>query len=470
MSWRELRNSLRGRLLLHLSAALAFCLGAFVAGFDLLIDHEIDLRLEHNMAAHLQDVGGWFAAHPGASSLPEEPAPGPGPWSRLHRDLYQIWDAAGRTVAKSFEGPGFPLPELHGSAAHYWEFCLPNGEPGRGVVLRMPLPAGDPRGALVMMLAEDNSEMQVLEGRLHVLLALGMLLTLVFILVLAWQTLDHGLRPVRALDETLANAGDIDPARAPPRFEVGHQPQELRPVLAKFAGLVERLYRALASEQRFARNLAHELRTPLAELRMTADVGVLDGTVEALRAHLHSIGRTTEELEGIVRTLLLLARYGAALEEPDREPVDFAALLATQLGRRAGRLEVRGLHVGGTRPAEYWIEGEAILCERLISNLLENAVEYAPPGSTIEIGLDERGLVVRNPAPDLVPARVAELGERFGRVATAPGENTPLHLGVGLALVAAIVRVHAWSVSHRLDEHGCLVTTVGGLAPVAVVP
>lgn len=469
MSWREFLDSLRGRLLLHLSAALVCCLGAFVVGFDVLIDREIDVRLAHNMVAHLRDVGAWFAAHPGAADLPEAAAPAAEPWRRLHRDLFQIWDAAGRTVAKSFQGPDFPRPQITDAMPRYWEFALPGGEPGRGVALRMPLPPDDPRGALVMLLAEDHTEMQALEQRLHAMLLGGVLLTLAVILVFAWRSLDRGLEPVRALDETLAGAGEIDPARAPPRFDVTPLPHELRPMLEKFAGLVERLYRALASEQRFARNLAHELRTPLAELRMTVDVGVLDDSAAALRDHLLSAGRTAEELEGIVRTLLLLARYEAALEEPDREPVDFAALLRAQIERRARRIAARGLTLAGARAAEYWIESEPVLSERLLSNLLENAVEYAPAGGAIEIELAAEGLTLRNPAPDLAPERVAEFGERFGRAASAPGEGTPVHLGVGLALVAAIARVHGWTVRHRLDAAGHLVTTVTGLRPVAIV-
>jgi signal transduction histidine kinase len=142
----------------------------------------------------------------------------------------------------------------------------------------------------------------------------------------------------------------------------------------------------------------------------------------------------------IVDGLLALARYEAGIDVPAVEPVDAAALARAQCGAARPRADTRGIALDEQIDAELWLITDPLLFERILANLIGNAVDHAPDGSLVEVFCraqdDDVSLVISNAAPGLTPEDVAQLGERHFR---APGgAPAPGHAGLGLALCLAL--------------------------------
>jgi two-component system sensor histidine kinase QseC len=242
----------------------------------------------------------------------------------------------------------------------------------------------------------------------------------------------------------------------------------LRPVADSFSALLGRLLEALARERRYARNVAHELRNPLAEMQLLADVGSGSDDPDAARNAIREIGVTAAEMQQIVESLLALTRYESGLETPQPEPVNLSAELRQQVNALAGAAEHQSLTMELDVPAEAWIHADSALLRRLLANLLGNAVSHAPRGSVVEVRLEPGGaLRVANPAPGLTPADVPRLGERFFRIGNGDHGS---HAGLGLSLATAIAKVLGLSLSLTLVNDGRLVAEINGFRPLEQAP
>ena len=250
----------------------------------------------------------------------------------------------------------------------------------------------------------------------------------------------------------------MNPEDPQARLNSGPLPSELRPVAASFSALLDRLLDALAREKRYARNVAHELRTPLAEMRLLADVGSSGQDPDVIRAAIRDIGVTAAEMERIVESLLALTRYEAGLESPQPEPIDLCAELRRQAVAMKAAADQRGLTIQLHLPGELWVHADSTLVRRLVANLLGNAIAHTPQGSVVNVLLNPGGeLRLVNPAPNLVASDVPRLAERFFRISTGNGGS---HAGLGLSLAAAIAKILQLRLVLTLRDDGCLVASV----------
>ncbi|MGP4110769.1 sensor histidine kinase [Streptomyces sp. 4N509B] len=277
---------------------------------------------------------------------------------------------------------------------------------------------------------------------------------------LGWLVAGRVLRPVRTI---AATARRLSAERLDERVLVRQPPDELAALAETVNGMLDRIQagvaereRLLASQRLFTANAAHELRTPLATIRAAVDV-TLDG--EPTRAELLTMAadvrtaaaHSQRTLDG----LLALARSQAGLRERRHgDLAELAAALATAAEREAAR---RGLTLRATlRPAP--VTGEPVLLERLVGNLLDNALRYNHRGGhvTLATGTDERGafLRVENSGPPVSPAAAARLLEPFVRGETdgagTDGLGTDggrdggegVGAGLGLSIVRAVTAAH----------------------------
>jgi two-component system sensor histidine kinase QseC len=253
---------------------------------------------------------------------------------------------------------------------------------------------------------------------------------------------------------------DVDLDDPAAELDVGPLPGELQPVATRFSELLQRLLDGLAREKRYARNVAHELRNPLAEMRLLADLGS-NGVDEAtLRASMREIGASAAEMQQIVDSLMALTRYEAGLEKPQIEPVELRSELQKQLAAVAAAAEHRALGIEADLPEECWVLTDSALLKRLVANLLGNAIAHAPSGAPVAVALDSRlTLRIANPAPQLRAADVPRLRERFFRIGEADGGS---HAGLGLSLAVALSRVLGLQLGLDLREDGWLEATVEG--------
>jgi two-component system sensor histidine kinase QseC len=384
--------------------------------------------------------------------------------TREHEAYFQVWDEAGTTLAKSDSSGGRDLPRLDDASIElaFRELTLPDGHKGRAVSESVRLPPGDVRGVIHVVMAAEVEGLEVLENQIHFILLGGAAVTILAALGIARYAVARGLRPVQDFARSLEEVDLDDPAA---ELDVGPLPGELQPVATRFSELLQRLLEGLAREKRYARNVAHELRNPLAEMRLLADLGS-NGVDEAtLRASIGEIGASAAEMQQIVDSLMALTRYEAGLEKPQIEPVELRGELEKQLAAVHSVADKRELVVERDLPGEAWVLTDSALLARLVANLLGNAVAHAPSGSRVRMSLDSGPtLEISNPAPHLSQSDLAFLAERFYRIGSGSGGG---HAGLGLALASAIARVLGLRLRLSLDTPGRLAVSLSGFQRLA---
>lgn len=463
MSWAEYRrgrrHSLRSTLGLRLGLTVALAMGGLFALIDYLVDAELYRRFDVGLAARSQALGLYLGA-PGGGARPPIETLMPQFRGQGHEDFYQVWDGHGTVLARSASSRGRDLgrPAEATATGSFYDLELPDGHRGRALARVLPLPADDPRDALLLVVAEEREAIDALERHLHRILLLGTGGTLLLVLALTAWSIRRAFAPLDAFGRAVAELPLDGGGRPPPDDDL---PSELAPVAGKLAATLERLLAALERERRFSRDLAHELRTPLAEARLLAELarrepGAAGGNLAQLDAAL-------AEMAKIVDGLLYLARVEADSEQPQPEPVDLAALLAAQAERCRMPAADHGLD-WQLRVEPCWVLADAALLERLLAILFDNAVQHAPPGDCLRVqcACDPPALWLDNAAPLLEPADLGRLAERFFHRHEGGNEA---HAGLGLALARALADALGLHLSFTLDG-GRLRVSLGGFAPV----
>jgi signal transduction histidine kinase len=226
--------------------------------------------------------------------------------------------------------------------------------------------------------------------------------------------------------------------------------------------MLGRLDAAFETQRRFVANASHELRTPLAIARTEVDVALADPDTapDELRAMAGRVLEANQRSERLIEGLLTLARSERQLRA--REPVDLAVAAADALEVAAREVERLGLRVSrmlGAAP----VAGDRALLERLVANLVENAVRHNRPGGWVEVDTGRAGplAVVRvaNGGPPIPPDQVATLFEPFRRL-EADRTGSDRGAGLGLSIVKAVAAAHGGRATARPLEDGGLEVTV----------
>jgi signal transduction histidine kinase len=271
--------------------------------------------------------------------------------------------------------------------------------------------------------------------------------------VLGWIFSGRALRPVHQITAAARAASEHNlSARVAP---TGPR-DELRELAETFDDMLGRLQAAFEGQRRFIANASHELRTPLAVMRATVDVvlGNPDSTPGDLRGMAADIRAAVDHAEHLIGALLILARNERGLTV--REQVDLATAAEDVLDT-AG-LRGRQVHAR-LEPAV--ISGDAVLAERLIANLVDNAVRYNLPAGDIWISTRTAAgscqLTVANTGPVISPADAGRIFQPFQRLSDRTSHDGS---GLGLAIVASIAAIHGGTATARPRNDGGLSVTV----------
>jgi len=301
-----------------------------------------------------------------------------------------------------------------------------------------------PGGRADVLLRMDQSPDAVLLGRLAWILAAVALAGAATVGAGGFWLVQRGLAPMRDLAvQTRALTAD----RLDQRLSTPHPSLEMQPWIEQVNALLGRLQQALQQAESFNADVAHELRTPLTiligetELMLTAERGP-DELRETLASNLEELRR----LGAIVGDMLFLSQADRGAVARRGAPCSLAAEVAKVAEFHEAALEERGLSVsiGGDRIGAY----DGGLMRRAISNLLGNASRYAQQGSrivvTIAAAADAPGveLVVANRGAAIPAERLARVFDRFYRLEADRAGGGDGHHGLGLAIVAAIMRMH----------------------------
>ena len=267
------------------------------------------------------------------------------------------------------------------------------------------------------------------------LVALPVMLLLLIVL------LSRELKPLKKLAQTL-RARSPDATDALPIQGV---PAEVRPLLDSLNHLFARTQEMMTRERRFTSDAAHELRSPLAALKVQTDVAQLSqDDPQAQEKALTQLHAGIDRASRLVDQLLTLSRLDSLDSLDGVEQIAMADLLQSAVmdiyppAQQAGidiRLNINAPEVTRT--------GQQLLLSLLVRNLLDNATRYSPRGSVVDVTLDARRFTVRDNGPGISPDALARLGERFYR---PPGQDAT-GSGLGLSIVKRIATLHGMHVA-----------------------
>ncbi|MGK5027978.1 ATP-binding protein [Janthinobacterium sp. MDT1-19] len=280
---------------------------------------------------------------------------------------------------------------------------------------------------------------------------LPLLISLPFLLVPAWLSIRLAMRPWRKVAQEVAARGPQD--LRPLAFKPPHG--ELAALVDNINALLQRVDTSAARERSFIADATHELRTPLAAMRVN---------VEALQGQAHD-ARQQELLDGILNSgnraarlvgqLLQLTRsevQAGGGELPRRQALD--TLLQDRLAALSGLAQAGDIELELQASVSLSVPGQRESLVSLIDNLVENAIKYSPRGSSVTVSLHaERGqavLHVADQGPGIAPALYERVFDRFFR---APQQAQP-GSGLGLSIVASVVRQHGGTIQLHSGNGG----------------
>lgn len=444
----SIRRKLLAELLLGL-AILACVSGSFLYFYTgTVLTRQFDAALEAQAGAVCSLIkqlpAGDVELEYFPESLPDFAAAG-----KSH--FFQVRDGKSASLFRSPSLGEHDLPHNPGTddGPLFGNITLSDGRPGRAVFLRY-LPtteddAPDPNAApatkkpakvVYVAVAQDRFE---LDRTMRILLS-ALLMTLALmgigIVMIATITVKSGLRP---LERVAREATGIDAGSLSHRFTLTGLPKELVPICARLNESLDRLEEAFVRERRFTADVAHELRTPIAELRSLGDVAVncLDDRQTAT-AFFNDVREIALHMETLVASMLAVARGQSGRIAICPESVTIGALVDEVWHPLRQKAANRNLSVDFDISNSLVLQADRVLLYSIVSNLLYNAVEYTPQGGSISCRAEHDAswitLSVINSNNTLCPDDLTRIFQPFWR--KDPSRTDSAHSGLGLTVVA----------------------------------
>jgi len=293
-----------------------------------------------------------------------------------------------------------------------------------------------------LQIAQDRSSDERVERDFAVLLIIvlsGSVLASAFIAVTVTR---RGLRPLGEMTQSL---GRVGPTHLKERVAPASWPRELQPLAIAFDHMLERLDDSFTRLSQFSADLAHELRTPIANMMGEAQVALTrDRTADEYRETLESTIGECERLSRIVDNLLFVARVDAAREPIARKRFD--SRKAVEKIAAFYQTLADDHHVTLSCSGEGQIYADPDLFERAVANLLDNALRFTPTNGSIQITLSEHDadfeVAVSDTGCGIAPEHLPRVFDRFYRAESSRSSDGA---GLGLALVKSIVDLHSGS-------------------------
>lgn len=375
-------------------------------------------------------------------------------------DVYCIRRMDGTIVVKSLSLGSRPCPEAS-RPANFEGFARVNMEGRRHhdgawrAIFLTFIPSsevGVAKERFQIVLAAEREEISHLLERLLWALSLVAGLGGIATVFLVIWTVRQDLSPLRALAE---QAGAINSDNLQKRFALSGAPRELDPIHRALNGLLDRIEKALKREQRFNADVAHELRTPVAELRSLSEVA-LSGheSEETLLEALRDARDIGVQLDNTISALLALRRC----EPRTLTNVDLVPLLREAWLRVEAIAVERGLAMAWQIPDHAHAASDPVMLLAVLQNLFENAATYTQQGGEIVAAVRSDAawtvIAIRNRPHSLCRDDVAHLFEPFWR--KEPARTDGAHVGLGLALAEAYCRACGAALQATLSDDGWL--------------
>jgi len=297
----------------------------------------------------------------------------------------------------------------------------------------------EPRLALVQV-AETLDKRAQLANEIIKGVILPQFIILPVILALVWFALSRGLSPLAQLQERIRARppDDLSP------IDSRQVPEEISPLVGSLNDMLERLADTIDAQKRFIADAAHQMKTPLAGMRMQSELALRQVDPDEIHRSLEQLAHSSESATRLVNQLLALARA-------ENQPHAGLALEPLDLGRLAREVVQdwvpasfdKEIDLGFEAQGEpVQIDGSAMMLRELLSNLIDNALRYTPAGGSVTVRVRTSGLhallEVEDTGPGIAPAERARVFERFYRILGSSASGS----GLGLAIVREIARQH----------------------------
>ena len=427
--------SLRARL----TGALLLAVLAFAALQAAVTYRTARAETEALFDAQMQRIALSLSGSLGAGALSDDAPAAETPAAR--EMIIQIWRADGVMLYRSPQGRLLPPQTVIG-----FSDTVAGGEPYRIYALRT--------ATQVVQVAQQTEARGRMAGQLALRAVLPVALLAPVLMLIVWWVVGRAIGPIERVRRQVAARRPDDLAPLP----TAGLPAEVRPLVGEMNGLLTRLSAAWDALTHFTADAAHELRSPLAALRLQAQSlqRAPDDATRAIASErlLAGIDRATR----LVEQLLALARQEGAGEGAELVSLDLTALARNALADAEPEAARHAIALTLDAPTAHVVlrADEAALAV-LLRNLLGNALRHTPPGGQVRVGVREEAsvidLTVEDSGPGIAPDERARVLDRFYRVPGTPGHGS----GLGLAIVRAIAERHGAALT--LDAS----PTLGGL-------
>lgn len=428
-------NSIRARILLPV--LILVLLG------DVLISWAV-LRYSHHEVEEIYDAQLAQSARLLQAVLAQR-APGDNDWERLHqafdeamsrvgdgeaahpyetRLTFQVWRNDGQLLMRSAEAPILDAPPAT-LGAHD---LLENGRDWCAFLLK------DPRQDLLIWVGERDDIRQDLITRIVGHTLWPSLIGVPLLTILIWLAIGWGLQPLRAMARSIRGR-DTDTLKP---LHLSPLPQDLEPMQTALNRLLQQIDNLLARERRFIADAAHELRTPLAILRIHAQNAQLAGTAQQREDALEFLVSAVDRATRIASQLLTMARIEPRLASPENTHVELTALVREELAELTPLALEKDVDLILDSDHHCPVDTDPVALAIALQNLVTNALNFAPPGSEVRIQVQPQAcgsvsISVEDAGPGIDEQQYARLFERFYSEGHANGA------GLGLAIVQMIV-------------------------------
>ncbi|MBL0596311.1 sensor histidine kinase N-terminal domain-containing protein [Aeromonas jandaei] len=353
----------------------------------------------------------------------------------FERNLYfQLLNDKGVMLLRSPSAPDQPLVELTRGFStvkkdhHQWRTFTLYNEDGR----------------TWLVVAERDDERSELASKMAALTMLPLLLTLPFLLVLLWWLITRGLAPLRLLAQAIS---ERHPANLSP-LNLKTSAHELTPLTNEINRLMHALAETIEREKQFTNEAAHELRTPLAVLRIHSENALSAEDEESRQQSMHKMLQALDRSDRLIRQLLTQARIDNQQGVVQSE-LNLSQLLQTSLATLAPIALKKDQQLSLEGDENLMVMGQSTLLDLLFSNLIDNALRYTQAGGEITVEVRQEGhrvrVDIRDNGPGIPTAALSRLCERFFRVNPQQGDG----VGLGMAIVSRIAQLHG----AELDVH-----------------
>jgi two-component system, OmpR family, sensor histidine kinase QseC len=430
-------NSLRARLLLTVSVTTLLVWGISGVSSYYQAIHEVDELMDGQLAQSAKMLLAQVQLErPDAEQVISQGMLGKANHPYEQHLEYRVMDADGRPLLRSTNAPA-AISVVRTDNSPVYSNVEHHGQLWR--LLRVY----SPDGHIQVQIAHPTQDRERAGLEVAAQVAIPILLALPLLALLVYFSVRSSLRPLEDL------AADVA-ARSPDNLQVLSEPLTLRetlPLVAALNRLLSRLAATLDNERRFTADAAHELRTPLAAVKIQAQVALASTDTanhqHALRQVLAGVDRSTR----LVEQLLRLARLDPLSRLPQTYPVDLVRLatqIVADLQMPAANKQQRLFFVAPGTPCE--VEGDADLLGVALRNLVENALRYTPENGLIEVFVQSeeaaREIGVCDSGPGVHADEEARLVERFYRGRAAGNAENSDGSGLGLAIAQRIAELH----------------------------